>query len=121
MAGRPRAEIDKKQFESLCSLQCTLEEVASFFNVNERTIERWCKREYKQDFVDVYKKASAGGKMSLRRLQWQSAKAGNVTMQIFLGKQWLGQTDKTAVSAVAEKEDKKLSVVEQIAMELMKK
>jgi hypothetical protein len=31
--------------------------------------------------------------MRLRQLQWQSAEKGNVTMQIFLGKQMLGQTD----------------------------
>ena len=32
--------------------------------------------------------------MSLRRQQFKSAEAGNVTMQIWLGKQYLGQTDK---------------------------
>jgi hypothetical protein len=37
--------------------------------------------------------------MSLRRLQWNNAKKGNVTMQIFIGKQYLGQSDK--VEAVA--------------------
>ena len=94
MAGRKPAEIDKMQFESLCALQCTLDEISAFFRVSDRTIERWCKREYKANFVDVFKKASADGKMSLRRLQWKSARDGNVTMQIFLGKQWLGQTDK---------------------------
>ena len=92
--GRPLAKVDKNQFESLCALQCTLEEISSFFGVNESTILRWCKREYKATFADVFKKASASGKMSLRRLQWRSAQDGNVTMQIFLGKQWLGQTDK---------------------------
>ena len=58
------------------------------------TIESWCKREYKANFYDVFKKKSAAGKMSLRREQWRSAEKGNVTMQIWLGKQWLGQTDK---------------------------
>ena len=51
-------------------------------------------REYKDSFGNVYKKTSAAGKMSLRREQWRSAEKGNVTMQIWLGKQWLGQTDK---------------------------
>ena len=94
MAGRPRAKIDKGQFESLCSLHCTLEEIAGFFHKDEKTVEAWCRREYKMNFSDIYKKASGVGKMSLRRLQWKSAQDGNVTMQIFLGKQWLGQTDK---------------------------
>ena len=36
--------------------------------------------------------------MSLRRAQWKSAKSGNVTMQIWLGKQWLGQKEQSEVS-----------------------
>ena len=92
--GRPTAKIDKNQFEALCAVQCTLEEISAFFGVSFDTIERWCKREYKENFADVFKKASTAGKMSLRRLQWKSARDGNITMQIFLGKQWLGQTDK---------------------------
>lgn len=38
------------------------------------------------------------GKMSLRRLQWKSAQAGDRTMLVWLGKQYLGQTDKQNVS-----------------------
>jgi hypothetical protein len=30
-------------------------------------------------------------------MQYTSAEAGNVTMQIWLGKQWLGQTDKNQI------------------------
>jgi len=33
------------------------------------------------------------GRSSLRRLQWKSATNGNITMQIWLGKQYLGQRD----------------------------
>lgn len=29
--ARPRKEIDQNQFENLCGLQCTLEEICSFF------------------------------------------------------------------------------------------
>ena len=45
-------------------------------------------------FADYYKKMSAGGKISLRRKQMQIAMAGNVTMLIWCGKQFLGQKDK---------------------------
>ncbi len=92
--GRPLIQIDRTQFENLCFMMCTLEEIAGFFRVNEKTILRWCKREYGDTFGNVYKRASAGGKTSLRREQWKAAKKGNVTMLIWLGKQWLGQTDK---------------------------
>ena len=41
-------------------------------------------------------------KMRLRQLQWKSAENGNVTMQIFLGKNILGQQDKIETSELDE-------------------
>ena len=35
--GRPLKEIDKVQFEKLCNLQCTLLEIAGFFNCSDDT------------------------------------------------------------------------------------
>ncbi|MBR4855142.1 MAG: helix-turn-helix domain-containing protein [Bacteroidaceae bacterium] len=90
--GRPRKEIDKSQFEKLCGLQCTLNEIASFFQCSEDTVERWCKREYKEGFADAYKKNSGSGKISLRRAQFKLAEK-NASMAIWLGKQYLGQRD----------------------------
>lgn len=95
--GRPKKEIDRKQFESLLKLQCTLEEIAGFFSdqlngCSEDTIERWCKRTYKANFADVSKKCRAPGKISLRRYQFELAKK-NASMAIWLGKQYLGQKD----------------------------
>ena len=92
--GRPAIEIKEDQFESLCNLQCTLTEIAGFFKCSEDTIENWCKRTYKATFSECYKKYSQGGKISLRREQWKLAQKGNASMLIWLGKQWLGQTDK---------------------------
>lgn len=92
--GRPRKEIDAESFEKLCMMHCTLIEIADFFDVSEDTIERWCKRNYSKSFAEVIKKKSGKGKISLRRLQWQAAENGNITMQIWLGKQWLGQAEK---------------------------
>ena len=90
--GRPRKEIDQKQFENLCGMMCTLDEIAGFFSCSPDTIERWCKRTYKMTFADIFKEKSAKGKMTLRRYQWQLAEK-NVGMAIFLGKQYLGQKD----------------------------
>ena len=100
--GRPRKEIDKAQFEKLCKIQCALDEIADWFNCSEDTIERWCKRTYQDEdgnpltFAEVYKKYSAGGKIVLRRAQMKLAEK-NATMAIFLGKNYLGQTDKTEI------------------------
>lgn len=91
--ARPVIEIKKEQFESLCNLQCTLDEIAGFFKCSKDTIERWCKRTYGEGFADIYKKYSQNGKISLRRYQYKLAEK-NASMAIWLGKQWLGQTDK---------------------------
>lgn len=45
-------------------------------------------------FRHIMSKKRAGGKASLRRMQWKSAEDGNTTMLIWLGKNILGQTDK---------------------------
>lgn len=101
--ARPRIEIDEENFRKLCGLQCTLTEIASFFGCSEDTIERWCKRELKLSFADAFKKYSASGKISLRRWQFKMAEH-NVSMAIFLGKNWLGQTDKVE-QTITEVED----------------
>lgn len=91
--GRPRIEIDENQFKKLCEYMCTLEEIAGIFNCSEDTIERWCKRTFDMTFADAYKKYSAEGRMSLRRKQFALAET-SAAMAIFLGKNYLGQTDK---------------------------
>ena len=90
--GRPKAVIDKPQFEKLCMLQCTLEEIAGFFNCCEDTVETWCKKEYKKTFSEVFHIKRQAGKVSLRRHQMKMAET-NPTMAIWLGKQMLGQRD----------------------------
>lgn len=90
--GRPKIKIDKSQFEKLCSLQCTLEEIAGFFDCSDDTIERWCKSEYKQGFAEVFRQKRQNGRISLRRTQWKLAER-NVSMAIWLGKQYLGQKE----------------------------
>lgn len=102
--GRPRIEIDEEQFKGLCSIQCTLEEISNWFKCSEDTIERWCKRELKMSFADAYKKYSVGGKISLRRYQMKMAEH-NATMAIWLGKQYLGQSDKQDVSIAVNNDD----------------
>lgn len=91
--GRPQIEIDKGTFEKLCGIQCTLNEIAGWFDCSPDTIERWCEREYGQTFADTYELKRGKGLISLRRNQWKMAET-NPTMAIFLGKQHLGQSDK---------------------------
>ena len=91
--ARPKIEINRALFENACKLQCTLSEVSSLFDCSEDTIERWCKRTYGKGFADIYKKKAEKGKMSLRRNQLKLSET-SAAMAIWLGKIWLGQTEK---------------------------
>lgn len=86
-------EIDKKQFENLCGLQCTKLEICSWFDITDKTLETWCKRTYGQGFSEVFAQKRGKGKISLRRAQFRLAET-NATMALWLGKQYLGQKDK---------------------------
>lgn len=97
---RPATEIDKKSFENLCGLQCTKLEICSFFDITDKTLENWCKRTYRAGFSEVFKQKRGKGTISLRRSQWRLAEK-NASMAIWLGKQYLDQTD----NGKAEKPD----------------
>lgn len=108
--GRPRVPIKREEFESLCGLQCTLEEIAGFFRCSEDTIQRWVADNYKDEdgnpltFAVVFRQKRGIGKISLRRSQFRLAQK-NATMAIFLGKQYLGQSDAGTGSTVETADD----------------
>lgn len=78
--------------EKLASLQCTQAEAAAFFGVSLTAVEKALK---KPSLREVWERGREKGMISLRRAQFESAvDKGNVTMQIWLGKQLLKQTDK---------------------------
>lgn len=95
--GRPKIEVDWQQFDKLCQIQCTLREIAEFFQCSEDTIERRCKEVKGMGFAEYFEQKRGLGKISLRRMQWQTAIDGNVTMQIWLGKNYLEQSDKQEI------------------------
>ena len=100
--ARPIKEIDRKQFENLCGLQCTLEEIYGWFNVTDKTLDNWCKRTYHASFSEVFREKRGTGKISLRRNQWKLAEK-SAAMAIWLGKQYLGQRDNVDVTVADAK------------------
>ena len=122
--GRPKTEIDLTQLTNLCRLSPTYAEIATFFCCSEETIQR--KIVSDEAFLTAYKKGINDGKLHLRRLQIQTAtgreprlfkdndgnavlnakgrpiliegEPPNPTMQIWLGKQLLGQVDRQEVT-----------------------
>jgi hypothetical protein len=83
-------KIDTAEMEKLCALQCTDEEIASFFGVSVRTIER---RRRKPVFAEAMARGRARGRLSLRRSLWGLAAKGNPAANIFLAKNLLGYRD----------------------------
>ena len=114
--GRPKIEINKKQFEKLCEFQCTEEEIADFFNCSIDTINNYCKKTYSMTFSDTFKKKSSKGKVSLRRNQFALSKK-NSNMAIFLGKQYLGQKDIQTLDGILSTPTLSIKVVDNSNLE----
>src|SRR6056300_1620025 len=83
--AKKKYDIDVKQVEDLARFGCTNIEIAQFFGCDESTIRK--------GYSEFLTKGRATQKLRLRQLQWKSAESGNVTMQIWLGKQILGQSE----------------------------
>jgi len=88
--ARPEAKIDLVEMEKLYSMQCTDEEVAAFFGVSTRTIQR---RRKVKHFGEAADRAKAKGRVSVRRHLFRLAAAGNVAAAIFLAKNLIGYRD----------------------------
>jgi len=84
------AKIDLAELEKLSMMQATDEEIAAWFGVTTRTIER---RRKNAKFADVMDRGKAKGRISVRRQQMKLLEAGNATMGVWLGKNILGQVD----------------------------
>ena len=99
--------IDWDRVDDLLRINATGEEIASVLNVDYDTISNHCKKEKGILFSEYIKKENAGFKTSLKRLQFRSALGikendeyvvkPSITMQIWLGKQYLGQAEKQEI------------------------
>ena len=90
MARPKKYDIDPEKVEQLAGFGCSNTEIASFFGCDESLI----RKSYSENLI----KGRDKGKIRLRQLQWRAAERGNTSVLIWLGKQILGQTDKTEVS-----------------------
>ena len=82
-AGRKAANIDLSEMEKLCALQCTDAELAAWFGVSTRTIER---RRKQAQFHDTIERGQAKGRISVRRMLFGQAAKGSTAAAIFLAR-----------------------------------
>ena len=96
--GRTPIELDRDKIRMLASFGCTIVEIAKYFQVGETLIRAKYKAEYEAGFEEM--------KFSLRKAQWKNAlELGNTALLIFLGKNYLQQTDKSQLDLVGNLEN----------------
>lgn len=95
--GRPRVKVDLDEVQELAAEGCTQAEIANTLGIALSTFHN------RKDIKSAYEKGIAEMKISLRHYQFKAARDGNVQMQIWLGKQVLGQKDTPAEDDTALK------------------
>lgn len=89
------AEEDRRQFENLCGIFATQNEICTVMGVDKKTLARLIADNYPETptWAAAFELFSGKGKASLRRRQFQAALDGDRTMLIWLGKNYLGQSE----------------------------
>ena len=95
--ARPKLDIDPERVEMLASFGCSTIEIARLHNCDESTIRLRFKNELERGRENM--------KIKLRQLQWKQAENGNTSLLIFLGKQYLGQSDRNELELVGNLEN----------------
>ena len=87
MARPKKYDIKNEEVQKLAKFGMTNIEIADFYGCSADLIEK--------SYSEFLTKGRAEMKMRLRQLQWKSAEKGAIVMQIWLGKQILGQSENT--------------------------
>lgn len=101
--GRPKAIIDWDRVGEMFEADCSVEGVAATIGVHRDVLYKRCKVDLKTELTTLKQEKKAKGDLMLREVQQRTALGGNVTMQIWLGKQRLGQSDKSEVQTTIRK------------------
>ncbi len=95
--ARPKLEVTPQMLKAVSEIavrQCPDEEIAAYLGISYSTFKR--RKAENPELAEAIEGGRDMGKQMLRDVQWNSAVEGkNVTMMIWLGKQYLGQSDKT--------------------------
>jgi hypothetical protein len=93
-AGRKAVKIDLVELEKLCYLQCSDENIASWYGVSVRTIKY---RRKETEFANAMRRGKTRGFVNIRRAQMKLLEEGNAAMAVWLGKSELGQRDTSSI------------------------
>jgi hypothetical protein len=115
--GRPRLTFDLRQVEDLGKIQSTHSELAAVLGCSLDTVKDRLRND--PEFSAAYQKGLEHGKSSLRRIQWKNALGGNTTMQIWLGKQYLGQSDRRITEVETREVERLQKVLEEAPQDVL--
>ena len=95
--GRPKKPINWVTAQRLCESHCTHAEIAYKLDIAPNNLNDRCIVEQGMTFSEFYNKNKHAGKANIRAVQYSKALKGDNTMLVWLGKNNLGQSDKTEI------------------------
>ena len=95
--ARPKVIIDWNKVNKYLQSQCDGVGIAGLLGIHPNTLYLACEEVHKISFSDYSAQKKGEGKELLRAKQFQTAMDGDRTLQIWLGKQYLGQQDKSEI------------------------
>jgi len=93
--GRPKAVINWKMVDEYLRSQCDGAHIANILGIHPNTLYLACEEKFNINFSEYSQQKKGEGKELLRARQFKAAMEGDKTMLVWLGKQYLGQREKT--------------------------
>jgi len=94
--GRPPKLIEDEdlisKIKNLAAIQCTMAQAAAALGVGRTTLTDFLNKNPRSR--EAWESGPEYGRLALRQMQLATARKGNVRMQIWLGINWLGQTNR---------------------------
>ena len=87
---------DPDKIQMLASFGCSITEIAKYFRIDESTVRK--------NYKDELETGRESLKVKIRTLQLKFAERGNTALLIWLGKQYLGQTDRKEIDLIGNLE-----------------
>jgi AraC-like DNA-binding protein len=87
---------DPDKVQMLASFGCSIVEIAKYFKMDESTVRK--------NYKDELETGRESLKVKIRTLQLKFAERGNTALLIWLGKQYLGQTDRKEIDLIGNLE-----------------
>jgi hypothetical protein len=58
-----RRELEPRQFESLCGMQCSVDELCGWFGCDEAALDAWCMEQYGESLTQAFDRLTMAGRI----------------------------------------------------------